>query len=186
MPRQKLHPKMPVWIWRLPPYILSHNQKHLLAYLWWCGEHGCHSWNFRLAKMFKCSTRTIRRRLQQLKALHLVHYGHPQDKGRTIWSNPYYNINVWVSKVDPKAIEGRWTKLSTINNAQQKDSYKTNYPSAGLSKELPLEGGKGVPIRSGAARLSCSAEHPIKLGEVIATQYPHLTYPTPPTNPDPL
>jgi len=142
---------MPHWLWAIHPNMLTWKDKHFLSYLWWCGNHGAHSWNYRLAKMFKCSERTIRRRLQKFKKLHLIHIGHPQDRGRTIWANPYYSHEVWLQKATEAQRPQRRTKLATINNAQQNNKLKSAYYSAGAQKGAPDDVGGTIFTSSNAA-----------------------------------
>lgn len=117
---------MPRWIWTLHAKILTAREKHFLCYLWWCGPHGAHSWNYRLEKMFDCSRSTIQRRLRKLKKLHLIHIGHPCDRGRTIWASPYYKIEVWLLKSGVVKSSARVSKMTPINNAQHDYYYTDN------------------------------------------------------------
>lgn len=189
MPRRKRHPKMPHWLWVIHPKMLTWKDKHFLSYLWWTGDHGAHSWNYRLAKMFHCSSRTIRRRLQKFKKLHLIHIGHAQDRGRTIWANPYYSHEVWLSKATKAQRHQGGTKLATINNAQQENSYKERYSPAGTqkgaaSKAVGSKETAGRRALSGASTSSVAAgaggsregekiprfqadDDPIRLGKVL-------------------
>lgn len=179
---------MPKWIWLLPAKVITHSEKHFLAYIWYCGPRGSHSWNWRLARLFKCCKRTIRRRIEKLSSLNLVHLGHPYDKGRTIWANPFYKPDIWLNKCglgqfstkDLTATivkEARWTYLSTINNAQQKNKYKTTYSSTADSLAEPLPSNEGVLNISIAEGLGGSIPAPVKLETVMRELYGDLMHP---------
>jgi len=162
MARQKKHPKMPKWIWRLPEKTLNHKEKHFCAYLWWHGAHGCHSWNYRLAALHKCSQRTIKRRIAKLKILQLIHIGHPLDRGRTIWANPYYKKSVWEEKTRPKIFTHRGPKVAYINNAQH-DYYDKAYSNhaGGVEGRLPPRSpGSNLPSNAGGLGGSGTAQAP--------------------------
>ncbi len=128
-------PQMPKWIWQLAPQILTWKEKHVLSFIWWCKDRGCREWNYRLAQRFKCSRRTIKRRLKRLDNLHLIHINFPQTINRTIYRRPYFNVLIWHEKrmAAGKALGG--PKMAHINNAKHQYMYKTTYTNAGSQKE---------------------------------------------------
>lgn len=179
---------MPKWIWLLPAKVLTHSEKHFLAYIWYCGPKGAHSWNWRLARLFSCSKRTIRRRIEKLSSVNLIHLGHPQDRGRTIWANPYYQPAVWLNKCGLAGLstkdltarvikQARWTYLSTISNAQQNNKYKTTYYSSADKKAEPSQGDERVLNFSSAEGLGGSRPAEVKLSTVMRELYGDLVLP---------
>lgn len=86
---------MPKWQWRLSGKILNFQQKHFLAYIWWCQDRGCRDWNYSLAKRFHRHRSTIKRWIKHLQQLDLVNIQWPHTKSRTIYRQPFFRIEVW-------------------------------------------------------------------------------------------
>lgn len=93
MPKKaKRHEKMPKFYWELEPWILKSNHMRLLSFFWYCSDIGCRCWNYRLAKMFQVSPRTIRRWIKRLHELEFIYINYPSTRHRTIYRRKFYRI----------------------------------------------------------------------------------------------
>jgi len=89
---------MPIWQWQLSGKILNFQEKHFLAYIWWCGDRGCRDWNYFLAKKFRRHRSTIKRWILHLQELNLVNVQWPHTKSRTIYRQPFFKAQVWYAQ----------------------------------------------------------------------------------------
>jgi hypothetical protein len=133
--RQPGKDRMPQWIWREPKRGLPLLAKQMLKLFWRFGPRGCDWWNCVLARYFKVSTRHIRRQLHLLKFYPLIAIAYPDGRNRVIRRLPYFTRSIWQQQ-RPLWLErlGR-TKMSSLDNAQQKNNYTTSYSSSAAAAE---------------------------------------------------
>lgn len=96
MAQQKKYYRMPSWIWKLPPQVLSGEDKRFLAFIWWCGFDTCHCHNWYLALKFGFTKRTIQLRIAKLKKLKFIAIGYPDSYKRTIFPRALKDHSAWL------------------------------------------------------------------------------------------
>lgn len=96
MSNGKKYYRMPSWIWKLPPQVLSGEDKRFLAFIWWCGFETCHCHNWYLALKFGFTKRTIQLRISKLKKLKFIAIGCPDSWMRTIFPRALKNESAWL------------------------------------------------------------------------------------------
>lgn len=144
-------PRMPKWLWQLPPQILNYKEKHFLAYVWWCADRGCRDWNWSLMTRFKCSRATVKRRIHKLEISHLIHIQYPRCKTRTIYRRPYFKKQVWIDKRPEDFFENMGSKVSHIYNAEHIKKYKTTSLHASGRKRKAAETAAALILSQGSA-----------------------------------
>jgi predicted ArsR family transcriptional regulator len=101
-PRKKYH--LPVWI-RDPKFkLLNRSQKDLLGYLYWFGPDTYWLWNWRLAKKFGVTKRTIRRWLRKLKEQGFIWIEKPFGPERKIHVRLLPTPEHWVQLIGTRAL----------------------------------------------------------------------------------
>lgn len=180
----------------LPPRVLNYKLKHLLAYFWWCGDKGCQEWNYRIAKRFKCSQRTIRRWIKKLEDERLIYINFPMKTTRTIYRRPYYQMWVWLDKTGrvkrlPKILQaetentqGR-TEVAYISNAQRIKYNKTVLNTQQIGKVGRKRRSAANLITSNAGGLCGSREFERRQHEQLAALRQNKRHNTPPPHHEP-
>ena len=82
--RRKKKYRLPMWIHRREFRLLNKSEKDFLRYLYSFGPDTCWLWNWRLAKEFGCTKRTIRYWLRKLRDLGFVWIEKPFGPQRKI------------------------------------------------------------------------------------------------------
>jgi len=120
-----------LWLDKLDHRILNSRQKRLLLHILDWGRAGCDSWNYRLAKVMRCSIRTIRRDLRVLEHYCFIDNRGALGKYRRIVALPYRSRRIWGQKM----LE---IKLSGVGVSRQ--------PGGGSkTNRVTLRGDKFVP-----------------------------------------
>jgi hypothetical protein len=196
MAKRKKRKPMPKWIWQLNCQILNYKLKHLLSYIWWCGDKGCRDWNYRIAKRFTVSDRTIRRWIKALADMRLIYINFPCKRSRTIYRRPYFSMDMWLFKrglikelpkkkqVIPTSAHRR-TEVAYISNAQRYnqptvDDYnavqrrKAEKQRSGSPQPAATRPGPDPSKTSIAGGLSCPTTPVEKIGDVAARKIASL------------
>jgi len=93
------HPyKFRLWLDTIDHRILNSRQKRLLLHILAWGPSGCDSWNYRLAKVMRCSIRTIRRDLRVLEHYCFIDNRGALGKYRRIVALPWRSKRIWKAK----------------------------------------------------------------------------------------
>ncbi|MBA7710452.1 hypothetical protein ES703_119395 [subsurface metagenome] len=100
---KKLH-RLPVWIRRQDFRLLNESQKSFLGYLYCFGPDTCWLWNWRLAKEFGCTKRTIRRWLAKLREHGFVWIEKPFGPQRMIHTRLLPTPQHWVNLIGARAL----------------------------------------------------------------------------------
>lgn len=129
MQEPKKRYRMPAWIWKLPPQVLTGEEKRFLAFIWWCGFETCHCHNWYLARKFGFCKRTIQRRLAKLKGMKFIAIGCPGSWMRTIFPRALRNEQQWLAamaqlKIIPPAAATRYQAARAIVKAHNRRSKK--------------------------------------------------------------
>ncbi len=136
MKKRTKRPRLPRWIWQLGPDILNSQEKHFLAYVWWCSDRGCRDWDYSLSARFGKCKRTMRRWIKHLRDMKLITVNFPGTKSRTLYKKPYYKREVWLAHRRQRLDSQGRTLMSYINNAKHKKEYKTTPSYAKPSNSL--------------------------------------------------
>lgn len=118
--------RMPKWIWQIAPDVLNHQDKHFLAYIWWCGDRGCRDWNYSLADRFHVCKRQVRRYIAKLHSWKLINIQYPGTKSRTLYRMPFFKLQVWINFRHSHKVDIARTKMSTIYNAKHNSVQRTD------------------------------------------------------------
>lgn len=86
----------PWWIYKMHRKLIPRGPRDLYTYLCVFGPESCWLWNWRLAKKFGVTKRTIRRWLKWLKDENLIHISKPFGKDRKIHPHYYGTPEAWL------------------------------------------------------------------------------------------
>lgn len=101
---RKAHPR-PNWLKDLPPNVVGYGPARLYFYLCAGGPNTCSFWNFRLAREFHISRRTIKRWLKRLDDLTLITLEKRQSPYRRIHPLYYANQKSWLHAAQAREIQ---------------------------------------------------------------------------------
>jgi len=101
-PRKKY--RLPVWIRRREFRILNRSQKDFLGYLYCFGPDTCWLWNWRLAKEFGVTKRTIQRWLRKLREQGFIWIEKPYGPQRMIHTRAMLAPEHWVNLIATLAL----------------------------------------------------------------------------------
>ncbi len=101
--RRKKH-LLPMWIHNRHFRLLNKSEKDLLGYLYSFGPDTYWLWNWRLAKEFHCTKRTIRRLLAKLKDLGFIWIEKPFGPERKIHVRLLPTPEHWVQLIGTRAL----------------------------------------------------------------------------------
>jgi len=87
--------KFRLWLDTIDHRILNSRQKRLLLHILAWGPSGCDSWNYRLAKVMRCSIRTIQRDLRVLEYYCFIDNRGALGKYRRIIALPWRSRRIW-------------------------------------------------------------------------------------------
>ena len=115
---RKKHPQ-PAWLRELPPSIVGHGPARLYFYLCAGGPNTCTFWNFRLAREFHISRRTIKRWLKRLNDLALIHIEKGRSPYRRIHPLYYRSSKEFIHAAQAKEIRTGIAKIGRIDKFQR-------------------------------------------------------------------
>lgn len=151
---------MPQWLWNLYPRDINTQQKRFLAFIWSCGDTGCRSWNYYLAKMYHVNPRTIRRWITRLDRLQLIWINFPRTRHRTIYRMRFHHALDYFKFRARLTTYVDGTKMSYINTPKDTNKLKKRlFVSPSETAESPAKAGDGNSP-SGAGGLSGSGGAP--------------------------
>lgn len=107
---RKKYPR-PTWLKDLPPGIVGHGPARLYFYLCAGGPNTCTFWNFRLAREFHISRRTVKRWLKRLNDLALIHIEKKRSPYRRIHPLYYANSKSFIHAAQAKEIATGISKI---------------------------------------------------------------------------
>jgi len=104
MAKRKTKHRLPVWI--RSPYFrgINRSQKDFLGYLYSFGPDTCWLWNWRLAKKFGVTKRTIRRWLRALREQGFIYIEKPYGPQRLIHARPMPTPQHWLRMIATLAL----------------------------------------------------------------------------------
>lgn len=147
MPKGRNQHPRPTWLKDLPPGIVGHGPARLYFYLCAGGPNTCSFWNFRLAREFHISRRTIKRWLKRLNDLALIAIEKRRSPYRRIHPLYYANSKSWIHAAQAKEIStgiskiGKRLKFQRATYGPQDLDKRINYNS------LTSKGCAGKPAR---------------------------------------
>lgn len=115
---RKLH-RLPVWIRRQKFQVLNRSQKDFLGYLYCFGPDTCWLWNWRLAKEFGVTKRTIRRWLRALREQGFVWIEKPYGPQRMIHARTLATPEHWVKLIGTLALAKHTAKQRRPRGARR-------------------------------------------------------------------
>jgi DNA-binding MarR family transcriptional regulator len=101
--RKKLH-RLPRWIRSDDFRVLNKSEKNILGYLYCFGPDTCWLWNWRLAKKFHVTKRTVQRWLRKLKEQGFIWIEKPYGPQRMIHTRLMPSPERWVSLIGTLAL----------------------------------------------------------------------------------
>lgn len=104
MPRRKKKFRLPYWIRKQEFQVLNKSQKDLLGYLYCFGPDTCWLWNWRLAKKFHVTKRTVQRWLKALRENGFVWIEKPYGPERKIHARFLPSPDHWVKLLGTLAL----------------------------------------------------------------------------------
>ncbi|GAI71525.1 unnamed protein product [marine sediment metagenome] len=116
-PRKK-H-RLPYWIRSQEFRLLNRSQKDFLGYLYCFGPDTCWLWNWRLAKKFHVTKRTIRRWLRALREQGFIWIEKPYGPQRMIHTRLLPTPQHWVSLIGTLALSSRLPKHKRQRGARR-------------------------------------------------------------------
>ena len=115
---RKIH-RLPLWIRRRQFRLLNKSEKELLGYLYSFGPDTCWFWNWRLAKEFDCTKRTIRYWLAKLKDLGFIWIEKPFGPERKIHVRLLPTPEHWVQLIGTRALSSGRPKRKRPRGARR-------------------------------------------------------------------
>jgi DNA-binding MarR family transcriptional regulator len=116
-PRKKY--RLPLWIRRREFRLLNKSEKELLGYLYSFGPDTCWLWNWRLAKDFGCTKRTIRRWLRKLREQGFIWIEKPYGPQRMIHVRLLPTPEHWVKAITTLALSSGLRKHKRPRGARR-------------------------------------------------------------------
>lgn len=129
---RKKYPR-PTWLKDLPPGIVGHGPARLYFFLCAGGPNTCRLWNFRIAREFHVSRRTIQFWLQRLEQLGLMTIEKRQSPYRSLHPVYFTNSADFIKAAQRKKIQGYISKIGSkkrVSTAQllaQRNVEDTSY-----------------------------------------------------------
>jgi len=108
----KRHPR-PDWLKDLPPGIVGHGPARLYFFLCAGGPNTCNLWNFRIAREFHVSRRTIQFWLQRLEQLGLMTIQKRQSPYRSLHPVYFKDSNDFIKAAQRKKIHDIISKIGS-------------------------------------------------------------------------
>ncbi len=137
--------KFRLWFSNQNTDLFNDRQKRMVYHFLAWGPRGCDSWNYKLALVFHCSKRTIRRDLRHLEKHTLVDIRGALGKHRQIIAIPYPNRATWIRAAfketarnvgDKFVHHQRRSTKSTINQQLDGLLYSTRLTTCGSVGEV--------------------------------------------------
>lgn len=104
MAKQRKKHRLPVWVRSQEFRLLNNSEKDFLGYLYSFGPDTCWLWNWRLAKKFHRTKRTIQRWLAKLKDLGFIWIEKPYGPERKLHARPLPSPEHWVKLIGTLAL----------------------------------------------------------------------------------
>lgn len=112
--------KTVLWLNRLNGQLLTPKQYRIWLYIADRGPRGCDAWNYRIARDCKCSIRTVRRSLNQLRKHSLILSSGDLGKFRIVIACLHPTKRIWMQRSIQNLMSLGVTKMSPINNVSKK------------------------------------------------------------------
>lgn len=116
--RRKKH-RLPVWVRSQEFRLLNNSEKDFLGYLYSFGPNTCWLWNWRLAKKFHRTKRTIQRWLAKLKDLGFIWIEKPYGPERKLHARTLPSPEHWVKLIGALALARHTAKTKRPRSRRQ-------------------------------------------------------------------